>query len=78
MNGEQCKKMFGLTPKPPLPDIALNRKKTGFKTPVETWMKNMNFGTMKMDNSHNNTKNLPWARTWAQTVIKYQTLDDTL
>ena len=74
INGDQCKKMFGLTPIPPLSDIALNRKKTGFKTPIEKWMKNMNIGDRGDANS--GTKNSPWARKWAQSVINYQTSGD--
>jgi len=74
INGDQCKKMFGLTPIPPISDIALNRKKTGFKTPIEKWMKNMNIGDRGDGNS--GTKNSPWARKWARTVINYQTSGD--
>jgi len=74
INGDQCKKMFGLAPIPPLSDIALHRKKTGFKTPIEKWMKNMNIGDRGDANS--GIKNSPWARKWARTVINYQTSGD--
>ena len=76
LKGDQCKKMFGLSPIPPLSDIALNRKKTGFKTPIEKWMKNMNIGDKGDGNI--GTKKLPWARKWARTVINYQTSGDFL
>ena len=78
MNGEQGKKIFGLTPKIPLSEIVLNRKKTGFKTPREMWMKNMNFKAIETDNTNNFVKKLPWSRTWAQTVIKHYVLDGSL
>ena len=68
--------MFGLSPIPPLPDIALKRKKTGFKTPIEKWMQNMNIGDW--GDEVIGTKYSPWARKWAQTVINYQTSGDFL
>lgn len=73
---DQCKKMFGLSPIPPLSDIALKRKKTGFKTPIEKWMKNMHIGDRGDEDI--GTKYSPWARKWAQTVINYQTSGDFL
>ena len=73
---DQCKKMFGLSPIPPLSDIALKRKKTGFKTPIEKWMNNMNIGDRGDEDI--GTKHSPWARKWAQTVINYQTSGDFL
>jgi len=74
MSGDQCKKMFGLTPVPPLSDIVLNRKKTGFQTPVEKWMKNMKVADT--GNMVSGKSNQPWAREWAKTVINYQTSGD--
>lgn len=71
-NGDECKRLFGLTPNPSLPDKILHRKKTGFKTPIENWMENIN--TIGGDNFNKTCsgKNIPWARQWAQQVISAQ------
>ena len=74
MNSDQCKKMFGMTPVPPLSDSVLNRKKTGFKTPVEKWMKNLNANNK--GNMNSGKKNQPWAREWAQIVMNYHISGD--
>jgi asparagine synthase (glutamine-hydrolysing) len=71
MNSDQCKKAFGMTPIPPLSDKALYRKKTGFKTPVEKWMKNE--ALSRRAPSKATAKNSSWARLWAQKVMNYHT-----
>lgn len=68
MKGYEYKKIFGLAPIPPLPKLALNRKKTGFKTPVERWMENEAISSNKPG-----TKKSSWARLWAQKVMNYHT-----
>jgi len=52
----------------------LNRKKTGFQTPVEKWMKNMKVADT--GNMISGKKNQPWAREWAKTVMNYHISGD--
>lgn len=73
-NHTQVKKLFGQTPIPPLPELALNRKKTGFKTPIEKWMKKVNFENEAV--GHKVGRSQPWARDWARKVMDYQISGD--
>jgi hypothetical protein len=50
-------------PKMSLPDSITNRKKTGFTTPVGTWVDSMIAGTQAP--SLVRTAKAPWARRWA-------------
>lgn len=73
-NHTQIKKVFGQTPIPPIPDLALNRKKTGFKTPIEKWMKKINFENEGLGQRVGRSQ--PWGREWARKVMDYQISGD--
>lgn len=73
-NHTQIKKVFGQTPIPPIPELALNRKKTGFKTPIEKWMKKINFENEALGQRVGRSQ--PWAREWARKVMDYQISGD--
>lgn len=76
LDQDHIKKMFGLTPMPPLPSNVLNRKKTGFMTPIDNWAVGVTDTNAEIRNSVNSRQ--PWAREWARTVINYQTSGDFL
>lgn len=55
----QGKRILAAAPHHPLPDSVLNRKKTGFETPLKHWQENVASGV-----------NGQWARDWARIVVK--------
>jgi asparagine synthase (glutamine-hydrolysing) len=69
-NSDSSKRVFGLTPVPSLPDDILLRRKSGFRTPVESWMTNLNNSSKsKLNLTTSFTGKEPWARKWAKQVI---------
>ena len=56
------KRFLGQSPRPELPAAVLQRKKTGFTTPVQFWLKNM------QDCPDLHVKKQHWSRSWALTV----------
>jgi asparagine synthase (glutamine-hydrolysing) len=75
-NADECKREFGSTPRPALPRELLDKQKTGFKTPIENWMENLDIIATPGSNAGNSRKNIPWARRWAYTVMKHQLAQD--
>jgi len=57
------KRLLAGAPSRPLPDVVANRAKTGFATPVETWM----YKRVKVVETANNVPE-PWARGWSRVV----------
>jgi len=59
------KAMLARSPKKPLPDLIVNRPKTGFSLPMASWLLN----SMHIPAGTNLTApRVPWARRWAQSV----------
>lgn len=61
------KKILGITPDPPLPVEVLERKKTGFSTPVQQWLTDPGV-TQPMKSVDPFPSHQHWARSWALTV----------
>jgi len=59
-------------PKTPLPDAITHRKKTGFSTPVGSWVESMIAGTRAP--ALVSTPKAPWARRWAFHVASQDSL----
>lgn len=55
-----AKNYIGSAPRRPLPSTIINRRKTGFSTPVGAWLK-------QRPQAHR-SRDVPWARNWAQEV----------
>lgn len=60
------KKLLGQCPRPGLPREVLLRKKTGFSTPLSSWLGSMENDTLGFGEAGQH--NEPWGRTWARVV----------
>ena len=70
-NAATGKGALARAPKTPLPDVITNRSKTGFGTPVGSWVEAMIAGTRAPGLVAN--PKAPWARRWAYHVASQQT-----
>jgi asparagine synthase (glutamine-hydrolysing) len=62
--------MLAQSPKNPLPNLVVNRPKTGFSLPMATWLSNSTHMPAGTDLPVLATPGTPWARRWARTVIE--------
>ena len=65
--GGAGKAMLAQSPKKPLPDLVVNRPKTGFSLPMATWLSDV-MHYAPIDLPLVSAPRMPWARRWAQTV----------
>lgn len=63
------KRLLASAPTLPLPEALVTREKTGFTTPVESWMRSL-AGAYCGDTSARTDRKAPWARDWSQTVSR--------
>ena len=63
--GGAGKAMLAQSPKKPLPDLVVNRSKTGFSLPMASWLSN---STHIRAGTNLTAPRVPWARRWAQSV----------
>jgi asparagine synthase (glutamine-hydrolysing) len=52
----------------PLPSAVTERKKSGFTTPIETWMEQHLRRRLKASGTASQVRELPWARDWSRVV----------
>jgi asparagine synthase (glutamine-hydrolysing) len=62
LNRPAGKTLIGRSPKRPLPDVILDRPKTGFGIPIKSWSKGL---TQKSASGRTNADHRLWSRTWA-------------
>jgi asparagine synthase (glutamine-hydrolysing) len=63
--GGAGKAMLARSPEKPLPDLVVNRPKTGFSLPMASWLSN---STHIRAGTNLTAPRVPWARRWAQSV----------
>lgn len=61
------KSLLAEAPSEPLPAAISERRKTGFVTPVETWMRALALPAIRRDEPSRRPE--PWARRWSETVF---------
>lgn len=65
---KSLKKMLAMSTIKPLPSNILNKRKTGFSTPIENWMnKNPNLSSWK-ENEYLNNKNISWSKKYGFSI----------
>jgi asparagine synthase (glutamine-hydrolysing) len=64
------KGMLAQSPKKPLPDLVVNRAKTGFSLPMAKWLSEMTDHRAGTDLPLRTAPGTPWARRWARTLIR--------
>lgn len=69
--GSTSKTSLTLSPKTPLPAMVVARKKTGFSTPIATWIQHCPL-TARQPKAFPISANGPWARSWALDVARAQ------
>jgi len=69
--GSTSKMSLALSPKTPLPAMVVARKKTGFSTPIATWIQDCP-PTARYPKAFRAAANGPWARRWAFDVAGAQ------
>jgi asparagine synthase (glutamine-hydrolysing) len=62
------KSMLARSPQKPLPDVVINRPKTGFSLPMAQWLANATDQSAWSDLPMLNAPGTPWARRWAKVV----------
>jgi asparagine synthase (glutamine-hydrolysing) len=68
--GRAGKVMLAQSPEKPLPDLVVNRPKTGFSLPMATWLSNSTHMPAWSHLPVLAAPGTPWARRWARTVIE--------
>jgi asparagine synthase (glutamine-hydrolysing) len=68
--GGAGKAMLAQSPKKPLPDLVVNRPKTGFSVPMTKWLSEATDPRAWADLSLLAAPGTPWARRWARIVIE--------
>lgn len=63
--GLRGKRLLGMSPDRRLPHYIMGRKKTGFSTPIETWIKSLESSKKILDQPEE-----PWGRSWSVFLIK--------
>jgi len=63
------KAVLARAPKKPLPDVVVNRSKTGFSLPMAAWLSNSTRMRAGTDPPLLSAMGTPWARRWAQAVL---------
>tara|TARA_B100000900_G_C19953636_1_gene462708 strand:- start:150 stop:503 length:354 start_codon:yes stop_codon:yes gene_type:complete len=67
-NNQSLKKMLALSTFKPLPSNILDKRKTGFSTPIEKWMnQNPRLSSWKK-NDYLNNKNISWSKKYGFSV----------
>jgi asparagine synthase (glutamine-hydrolysing) len=64
--GGAGKAMLAQSPKKPLPDLVVNRPKTGFSLPMASWLSNSTYIPARTGLT---VRGALWARHWAKTII---------
>ena len=67
--GGAGKAMLAGSPKKPLPNLIVNRPKTGFSLPMATWLSNSKQIRAEADLPLLTAPGTPWARHWARAVL---------
>jgi asparagine synthase (glutamine-hydrolysing) len=62
------KDVLAKAPARPLPSAVTERKKSGFTTPIETWMEQQLRRRPKASGTASQVRELPWARDWSRVV----------
>ena len=67
------KAMLAQSPKKPLPDLVVDRPKTGFSVPMAKWLSDATDQRAWADLPLLSAPGTPWARRWARTIIEGMT-----
>ena len=67
--GGAGKAMLARSPKKPLPDLIVNRPKTGFSLPMASWLSNSKHMRAEADLPLLTAPGTPWARHWARALL---------
>lgn len=68
--GGAGKAMLAQSPKKSLPDLILNRSKTGFSLPMAAWLSDATRMRARSDLPMLTVPRTPWARCWARAVVE--------